>query len=216
MCPLQRQQHRKAKPEQGTHPGSRTRHPTQDARSAGWLVLVPLRAKSWHGTETGDTKGTVCWAGIAQPVDPTGQCSPVDLGAISGFAQRPPPAVHELRALALSMQEHLHGDLLPPANPPARGTGLGHSQQLSMKSKRHKKTWQNVCFSFIKSAHTDLQVTDPSTWRKLLPCSLRTTTATMRGGRNNTPASPLHLLKQPWTGEGGNVCCNLCNNLSGL
>lgn len=43
-----------------------------------------------------------------------------------------------------------------------------------MKSKRHKKTWQNVCFAFMASLHTDLQVTNPSMWRKLLPHSRRT------------------------------------------
>lgn len=101
-------------------------------------------------------------------------------------------------------------DLLPSASPPAQGSWLGHSQHLSVKSKQHKKTWQNVCFSFIKSPHRDLQVTEPSMWRKLLPCSLWVITAPMREGRNNTPGSPLHLLR---TGEGEHSCCS---NLSGL
>lgn len=95
-CPLQ-QQHQK---------GSHMRHPTQNERSAGWLVLIPLEAKSWHGSEAEDMKGTVHWAVMAQPFDPAGQFSPADLGTIPRFAQRSPAAAHELRALALSMQEH--------------------------------------------------------------------------------------------------------------
>lgn len=95
--------------------------------------------------------------------------------------------VHELRAIALTMQEHVHGNQL--------GRWLGHSWQLSVKSKWRKKTWQNVWFSFIKSPHMDLQVTDPSMWRRLLPHSLRMTIATTRWGRNNTLAFPSHLLK---------------------
>lgn len=36
------------------------------------------------------------------------------------------------------------------------------------------------------------------------------------GSRSNSPASPLRLLKQLWTGEGGNIGCNLCNSPFGL
>lgn len=90
--------------------------------------------------------GTVCWAGMAQPVDPIGQFIPVDLGAISGFAQRLPPAAHELRALALNMQKHVYGDPLPPANPPARWSWSG--AQLAVKSKTAQTDLAKCVFFF--------------------------------------------------------------------
>lgn len=106
--------------------------------------------------------GKVCWAGMAQPADPTDRFSPVDMGAISGFAQRPPPTVHELRALALSTRKHVHGDPLPPANPPAQQSWLGAQSALTNEEQNGTNRLCKMCV-FLSSNHVT------RTCRSLIP-----------------------------------------------
>jgi len=59
--------------------------PRMRGLQGGWRSYL---SGSRAGAEAGNVKGTLCWAGIAQFVDPTGHFSPLDLGAVSGLAER--------------------------------------------------------------------------------------------------------------------------------